>query len=106
MTFPSKYFTCISQELGVRIIHTIYSVCIDMDKSMRKEGNILLRVDCQQWNVERMKKLESHYSAIIIIDLGSHHKWMLKLAGGSLWGKVYSLKVFFHKILISYKEEK
>lgn len=82
MTFLHKYFKGISQDLGVCIIHSLYSVCIAMNKLMKEKGKLSVRIDSQLWNIG-MTKLESHYFAAtaVIIDLSSHHLWVLKLAG-------------------------
>ena len=63
--------------------YSIYLVCIDMNKLVKKKRNLSVRIDCQLGDIGRMTKLESHYLAgiTVIIDLGGHHLWVLKLAG-------------------------
>lgn len=67
---------------GVRsmYLHTVYSVCIDMDKLPRERGKLPEQFADNEMQGDEIRKslFGNHHGTI---DLGSHRWWVLKPVG-------------------------
>lgn len=65
---------------------------------MRKNGKLLIRVDCQLMKCRKNDKVRKSVFGHHSNNLGGH--WRLRLVGENLWGKAHSLKCLSTKYVL------